>query len=290
MMNAKTSNFQWFPLCRNFILALFLSSICLNLWASQDAMVIVEKALVYSDVEMTSPVGYIRRGKKIKVGEIPRNKAQAYPIVVSGRVAYIRVLDVTTEKESMDSQRLVAERFQKNTEKKYSTKYVLSYYSFASTIALEKENGEVMDGDALNWNGASLKGEALVVDNWDFQVLANYMTTTKGEETFKVFEFGFGGAYRLINARYFLLRLEGQLLAIPFSSYALGSKFRVNSFGASAGGGLNSTILLGKHWGLEGFAGYYYTKTFNYKTPDPYEQISPSFAGARIGLGINYTY
>ena len=73
------------------------------------------------------------------VGEIPRNKAQVYPIVVSGKVAYIRVNDVTTERESMDTTRLTAERFQKNTAPSISGKFAVSYYAFNSTIEIGEE-------------------------------------------------------------------------------------------------------------------------------------------------------
>ena len=81
------------------ISALFFSLIfCQNLWAIQDALVIAEQAVIYADEQMSAPVGFVRKGKKIKVGDIPRNRAQVYPIIVSGKIAYIRVIDVNTQK------------------------------------------------------------------------------------------------------------------------------------------------------------------------------------------------
>lgn len=263
---------------------------CPELWAQQDAMVTADRAVIFSDREMTSPVGYILKGRRVRVGEIPRNKAQVYPIIVSGKIAYIRVLDVTSERESMESNRLVAERFQRSTEQDYHGKFVLSYYNFSSRISMDKSNSTIVNNDQLQWKGISLKGELLLKERWDFQVVSNYMQAEQVDETFRAFEFGLGGAYRVMNFRSFLLRLEAQVLAIPFSNYELQGKFRLNSYGFTTGGGINATYLFNEHWGLETYAGLYYTKTFGFDTPDQYNSVAPSFYGNRLGLGVNYSY
>lgn len=284
---------QKYQTLRSFIyinLLFLVSFYCPKIWASQEAMVLADRAVIYSDKEMTSPIGYVSRGKKIKVGDIPRNRAQVYPIAVSGKVAFIRVIDVTTEKESMDSGRLTAERFQKSTQKTYHSRLSLSYYSFNSQISLDKSNSQLADGDAIQWNGVSAKGEANLWKSWDLQILVNFMQAKQEDETFRVVELGVGGAYRMIDTKRFLLRLEGQLLGIPFSSYALGEDFRVNGYGFTTGGAVNGTWFFNENWGLEGFLGLYYTKTFGYDAPEPYSTIEPSFVGTRIGLGLGYTY
>ncbi|WPU63175.1 hypothetical protein [Peredibacter starrii] len=239
---------------------------------------------------MTSPIGYISRGKKVKVGEIPRNRAQVYPIVISGKLAFIRVIDVTTEKESMDSTRLSAERFQKSTRKEYKSKFVVSYLTFLSQVSLENSNSALADGDALQWHGISFKGEAMLWKSWDLQILLNYLQTIKGEETFRIVEFGAGGAYRLIQSSKFLLRLEGQLLAIPFSNYSYGDDFRVNGYGLTTGAGVNANYYFNENWSFEGSLGLFYTKTFGYDAPAPYKTIEPTFMGTRVTLGLSYTY
>lgn len=253
-------------------------------------MVIADRAIIYSDKEMTSPIGYLSRGKKVTVGNVPRNKGQVYPIVVSGKLAYIRVLDVTTEKETMDSTRLTAERFKKSTDKSYHNKIVASYYNFASKLTMSNQNGTLMNDDVLNWNGLALKGEALFKERFDFQVLINLMTAASGDESFNVIEFGFGMGLRIINQKKFLLRLEGHLLGVPFSNYELGDEFRVRSFGYTVGGGASATYLLKKNWGVEAFGGAYYTKLMGFDVPDPYKDFDASFVGVRFGIGVNYTY
>lgn len=257
--------------------------------AAQVAMVVAERAIIYSDSAMTSPVGYISKGKKLMVGNIARNKGQVYPIKVSGKIAYLKVRDVTTEKDSMDSTRLVADRFQKKTNYEYRSNLAVSYFSFSSQINIDKEN-ELLNKDVLAWNGISVKGEVLLKNSFDIQIITNYMATKKNSESFNVLEFGVGSAYRLIDKRKFIARIEAHALFIPFSTYSFNDDFRVKSYGYTLGSGFNMNYLFNENWGTEIFGGLYYTKLLGFKSPAPYKEISPSFIGNRIGLGINYTY
>lgn len=273
-----------------FIILLVISFHSSKIFAAQDAIVSSQKAIIFSDQEMSSPIGFISQGKKIKIGEIPRNKAQVYPIVVSGKIAYIRAKDVSTEKASMDSGNLTAERFKEATRSTPHSKIVPSYYFFNSVIKRDTQNGRVKNKDALLWNGVGLKGEELLKKVYDFQLIMNYMQTTYKDETFRALEIGLGGTYRLMDFRKFLARIEAHALAIPYSAYALGSEFRVNGQGFSAGLGLNLGIHFKDHWGLEFYGGPYYTKLLGFSVPSPYSSTSPSFFGIRTGVGLNYMF
>ena len=288
----KLSKHVFQLVCRGlgiYVLAL-LSLFTPSTWASQLAIVLSDQAIVYSDREMSSPIGYIRRGKKLVVGEIPRNNAQVYPIRVSGKIAYIRVVDVTTEKESVKSTRLVSERFQKSAGNFHQSKLVVSYFTFNSQINISEKNDEIEQKDTLLWQGISLKAEAFLKKSYDLQVVANYMLVDKEDEAFRVFELGVGGAYRLNDNRKFLARVEAQALLIPFSTYAVGDDFIMRSYGFTLGSGFNITYLFNSNWGAELFGGIYYTKLQGFKTPPPYRDVSPSFIGNRIGLGVNYSF
>lgn len=270
---------------------IFLIIACLQCaFAAQEAIVVVPKAIIYSDLDMTSPLGYVKRGKKIVVGEVPKNKAQLYPILVSGKIAYIKVQDVTTEKESVDSDRLSVERFTKTTTEKFKESLALSYYRYSSQISLDNQNGTLSDNDSVTWDGLSLKGEVFVSEDWDLGILLNYMWSESGEEKFTAVEFGVAGLYSLYQTKKFFFRLEGQLLGIPFSNYELGSYFRVNGYGFSTGAGLNLAYVLTKKMGLEAYGGMYYTRLTGFDPPKPYGSIQPSFLGTRLGIGAFYQF
>lgn len=282
--------FQQLSFLTKITLLFTLSAFCLNLLAAQDAIVIAQKAIIYSDREMKSPIGFVRKGRKISVGEIPRNNAQVYPIVVSGKIAYIRVLDITTEKESVESERLVAERFQKATVEVKKQKLVLSYLRFNSTVSLDQKNGGLATNDTVTWNGISLKGEVLLKNSWDLQVMINYMMADPGKEKFSATEMGVGAAYRLIDTKKLLLRAEAQLLGIPFSSYEFENDFLKRSYGYTLGAGVAVSYWTSSSWAIEGALGYYRTHLLKFKSPAPYKEISPVFSGARLMIGLNYSW
>lgn len=75
-----------------------LMTLSLDIWGADIAYIVAEKAIIYSDIELTIPIGYAIRGKKIKVGEVARNNGQVLTTVVSGRITYIKRVDVELEK------------------------------------------------------------------------------------------------------------------------------------------------------------------------------------------------
>ncbi len=259
--------------------------------ASQQVTVIASKANIYSDVQMSSSIGFVTKGKVLTVGEVPRNKAQVYPIIVSGKIAYIRVIDVKTEEDDDSGMTVVTKRFKKQTiSKRPQSRVGMSYFNYATVVGLGDRNGELKDQDSLMWQGLNLRADVLMKSGVDIFVLGNLMETSFEEEVFRVFELGAGIGYRLLDFRYVKLRTDAQLLAIPFATYALADEFRVRSYGYSTGVNLHLAILLGKHWGLEGYSGFYYTGLMGFNSPDPYQDVAPSFYGVRLGGGLNYNF
>ena len=84
---------------RILLILLFLPSL---VFAYQIAYVNKSRALIYADEELKIPVGYLSKGKKIKVGDIKRNKGTALPVVLSERVFYIKVEDLLLKSEKSD--------------------------------------------------------------------------------------------------------------------------------------------------------------------------------------------
>lgn len=273
---------------------------CQDLWAAQDAIVIAEKAVVYADKTMTSPVGYVTKGKKVTIGEIARNKSQVYPIIVSGRVAYIRVIDVSTEIDNLDSNRLVAERFTNLTRKKIQNHYTASVFTYPSQVSLNRRINELRDKDAFLWNGFQLLGSTRSTTNLDLGVVFAYAEGKENIEAFRMIELGGDVSYRIFSGDVFTMRWQNQLLGVPLATYSLGTKARVNGYGIAAGSGLNANWVFGNGWGFEVYGGLQYTKLFSFDLPDPRNttsnipypnvQLNPSFVGTRIGLGATYQY
>jgi hypothetical protein len=272
---------------------------CPLLWAAQDAIVIADKAVIYADKKMTSPIGFVTKGKRVTVGEVPRNRAQLYPIVVSGRLAYIRVIDVSTEMMGLDTNTLVAERFLKATTKRIENHYAFSFFSYPTQINMNHTFGGLSSNDAFTWTGIQLKGSIRTSPGWDMGVVVDYAEGKEGIETFRMFEVGGDISYRIYTGKNFIFRWQNQALAVPFSSYALGTATRVNGYGFTLGSGLNANWIFNDNFGLEIFGGLYTTRLFGFDLPDPRNTsakkyppvtLNPSFTGSRVGVGMTYQY
>lgn len=271
-------------------LLIFLILPSQNIWAARAAIVMADQAVVYADDQLSAPVGYVRKGKKISIGESPKNRPDVFPVVVSGKTAFIRVSDVSTERQNVDSTLLVAERFKKVTEDVQKANYTVSYFSYATQIGTEKTNSGLSDKDALDWHGLSLKGGAWVSRVWDLEIMLNLLNAKATKETFNMVELGAGTAFNVYEKGRFKVKLLAQLLLVPFANYAFEDKFRVNGFGFSTGAGASLRYRLGRRLGIEGFGGLYYTSLSGFKSPPPYSELSPSFIGTRFGIGLNYQY
>ena len=84
-------------------LLLFSLLFCTNALAAQIATITSPKAIIYADMKMSTPLGYISYGKKVKVGEVERKDGTVLPIALSGRIAYIKVKDISIKRGSQDA-------------------------------------------------------------------------------------------------------------------------------------------------------------------------------------------
>lgn len=117
--------------------------------AAQNAVIRAEKAYVYSDLDMSTIVGFITQGRQVRVGSTARNQNSVLPIIVSGKVGYIKISDLLLESdnphlkvghasiEEAADKRLDKEPFFKNVG------FSMSFYSPGADFSLisERVNG-----------------------------------------------------------------------------------------------------------------------------------------------------
>ncbi len=70
--------------------------------AAQFAVVKRDKAVIYADQNMSSALGYAKRGRKLTVGKKPLKGGKLLRIIVSGKMAYIKRDDLTLEQDTTD--------------------------------------------------------------------------------------------------------------------------------------------------------------------------------------------
>lgn len=84
------------------LLALFMSFLTpRNSWAAKMAIVSSGKAVIYADQGLTTPLGFVRSGRQLMVGETVRQSGTLLPVVVAGRIAYIQLKDVVLSDDDL---------------------------------------------------------------------------------------------------------------------------------------------------------------------------------------------
>lgn len=263
------------------ILSLGLLSYCHNSLAAREAIVTAARAIIYSGTDLQAPIGYVSRGKKVKVGEVLKGKSGVYPIVVSNRIAYIRARDIDFD---VDESQAMATRFYDIAKEDLSKSVSVGFTNYSTSTQSDTDAG------SFDWLGYQIKGEAINQNNWGLQILTGGLWATKGEEQFRMIELGIGATYNLLQFGPFRTNLFGQLIGVPFANYSLGSKFRVNGGGFGFGGGVSASIDIAKRWGVEGSLGVYRTKLMGFDAPEGYEAPDPTFSGSRLVLGAYYRF
>lgn len=79
-----------------FLLFLFTP---LSIFGAQVGIVTAKKAVIYSDIELKSPIGFIRKGRQLAVGNVKRRRGEVLPVVVNGRIGWVKVRDLRLPEE-----------------------------------------------------------------------------------------------------------------------------------------------------------------------------------------------
>lgn len=93
---------------RLFLILLSLTVLLFSSFAraAEHAIVSSDKGIVYAEDTLITPIGYLRRGKKIIVGSNPLKQGLIYSVVLTGRIAYIQAKDIHISKEGDENKKV----------------------------------------------------------------------------------------------------------------------------------------------------------------------------------------
>ena len=83
----------------HFLLLAFLFVLSSPVHSARQATISSQYAIIYADLNLSSPIGKISKGQKIKVGTIARRNNSVVPIAISGKIAWIRISDILFDDE-----------------------------------------------------------------------------------------------------------------------------------------------------------------------------------------------
>lgn len=273
----------------------FFLILSISTFAAQWATVIKDQAVIYSDQQMTSEIGFIKRGKKIRVGEVARNRGTLLPIIVNNKIAYIKINDIKTATDEKLVVSAVARKRERSKEKEKESRLGLSYKRFLSNIeAIDNSDSS----EAFAFNGGALIG--YMKNNFTrttYSAEIGYMTSTDDEELneFNLYFINFDVMFRILDFQNLQLSLFTGLTLIPLSEYSYDGLFTANSQGIGGYGGAELYLGLNKSFGLHARAQYTYIQMTGYEIPKSEvvgvdATYDPSLSGLSFTGAITYEF
>ena len=271
------------------LLLLALVLVSFPVLAARNAVVVSEKAVIWADVARTTPLGYASRGKMLRVGEVQRDKNQVLPVLISGKVAYISVEDISFGEN--DRKRAIESAQESRFVKNIDTKSEFSRrFSLGGTQAFTTNNDSYLFDSSErinNFLGFQLRGDlAGRDDRIRFGFLSEIRQATTSSATLRTLSFGLGVSWVYLNTEKFKTRLETFLYAIPYANLKEGSLFSLNGYGGGALAQAGVDLILSNEWGVEVNAGFEAQKLVGFKIPAPFKSYSPTFLGTRVGASL----
>ncbi|MEX0798153.1 MAG: hypothetical protein WD025_01835 [Bacteriovoracaceae bacterium] len=260
--------------------------------AAQWAEVSAQKALIYADVEMTAPIGYFKKGQKLRVGEVARNKGRLLPTAYKGRVVYVQTADIQTNKE-LALVRSATERIKDADKKKRQSRVSLGYNGFLSTISDSSSGSD----ESFFFSGAGLHGYTRKSgEESALKMKFDYLSGKKDQSVLTMLLMTGEYSQNILQNKYFNLGAFAGISLTPWAQYEIEGLFKVNGYGAGAGAGLEMFIGLGADWGLSLEGKYQYLKLMGFDLPEGTQEnpvadkFEPTISGLNFVAALSYLF
>ncbi|WP_034728425.1 hypothetical protein [Bacteriovorax sp. BSW11_IV] len=282
------------------IIVIMLALFCLNSLAARVATVTTSKAVVFADKELTSPLGYIRFGKKVRVSDNPIGVKDIYAVIVSGRVAYIQTKDLSLSDEVVSevsghqkiNEHNVDELFKDDIDKLSENNFLTLTYG---QMALGPQWEELTT--AYNDTLASATVMSLALEHrppnkpMAFAIGLNYLSAEQEKLAVKTVGLDVYLFYSLLFNSTFSIDLVGQLSGSGDIQFTDPNAEDFNR-GLYLGGGVGGQIRLfpASQWGFVGGLKMMKFKVFD---TEPFntgseEMVLNSLDGVHMYLGVSY--
>jgi hypothetical protein len=275
-----------------FISFIFISSSLAAQWATVTA----QKAIIYSDLEMKSPIGFFIKDKKIRIADKTRSGGRLFPTVIRKRIVYIKVDDIVIG-EKLQLLESASKRIKDVQTKENEKRVSLFYNGYASFMSLDKENPfskESSEGTLFYYNGFGVKGYLSNYGSkktWRVSVESSSTATELNE--FSVISLIPEISYDILKFDNYAFRIFAGVILSPFVQYSYDDLFTVNGYGAGISTGAEMELKFKKSFGFHVDAGYRVQKYFLELPQGPSsdeDKFNPLFNGVSFSASISYGY
>ncbi len=262
-------------------------------FAAQWAVVTVEKATVFSDVQMSSVIGFISRGKKIRVGEVPKNRGRLLPVIINKKIAYIQVDDIaiTANKDAIYSatKRIQSKMEEKVDEKKLAIYFGTNYSNFDFETAERNEQSYSTLMINLGFRGYYRK----LGDKTGLRSSLNYHTGSKDDEELSWVGISVDYTWPALTSKlYDMMFFVGGTVA-PYVAYKVEDLFEITGTGFGAQAGVDMKFDLPGAWSFNVDGSYSIMKVLEMNLPDNAyygTSINPLINSIGTSVAITYEY
>lgn len=261
-------------------------------YASKKGVVVVEKAIIYADRDMLAELGFLGRGKEVLVGEVKRARGQLVPIVIGGKIAYIKVRDIRTE-DQVEDEKEISSRIRHQLDNLRPNWIELHTAYFTSTFT----NGEAIVGEEesklFNLSGFGVK--AYKVGSTAYRTYRILMERLAGEnadkEKFIMFNLDVDYIITLLNYSSLNFKIFLGINLVPHAQYGVDDLFIKNGYGGGGQGGAIVDLKFTDQWKVHLQTSYNYRTFTGFSLPEEVDKdFAPTFAGAAVSGGISYAF
>jgi hypothetical protein len=263
--------------------------------SAQWATVQADKAVVYSDQQMTSEIGYIKRGKRVRVGEVARNKGSLLPIIIDEKIAYIKIVDIKSAKDEKLVTSATARKRKIKKDKLKESRLGLSYNRYMLQLENIEDSTET---NSFAFNGGALKGY-LKKRNERVAYAAEIGYSIAADENdlnvFEYYNFNFDILYRIVDFDNLSFSILFGGILVPLAQYSYDDLFTQNSSGLGASAGAELFLGLKDSLGIHANLRYQYIEVFGFDIPKSENlgldsTYDPTFSGVSFQTSITYVF
>ena len=274
----------------NAFLIFLMSSF--NAFGADWAVVISDKAIIYADAQMSASIGYLSKGRKIRVGEKPKNNGRVLPLIIQKKVAYIKVVDIERSSKEAAVENVTTRINERTKQTMGNNKVAILLGSSVSNVYFPESATTDTEYSMLFLGGGIRVYREEGSSKTGLKGSLEFMTGKRDDEEISTFSIPFDYYYKVLQGNVLELHLSGGLNIIPFAEYKLGDDFTLNGYGYGAQVGSELVFKfsrIGVH--IEGV--YAYKKLMGFKLPENElypEKLEPSLNSVSIKALVSYAY
>ena len=285
----KNSYFYKIFLFANFFCLIFpFSSTISATWA----IVKSDKANVYSDIEMSSVIGFIKRGKKIRVGEVPKNKGKVLPLILNKRVVYIEVKNIQYG-DKIDTTRSVLQKYK---DKELMSKPIKRIALFSGTYIgfIDNEGFDEELSEDLIFITAGMRGYYNNLSSKSsYRVSLSSSIAQEKDALISFLDIAIAKGLGGLKSKYLDFIFFGGPVIAPYVEYKQGDDFKITGQALGLEAGAEIRFSMSSRMSFHLGANYQYLKFFNMDLPDNNfypEEFDSHINGVKILGTLSYSY